>query len=76
MLSFLCVICVLSISFSVHLAQLPQDDTESFQEQRKDGLESRQKIFRFDERFFFLFVPRYSSVCLAHKYRLSTVSVS
>ncbi len=54
MLSFLCVICVLSISFCIHLARLPQDDTESFQEQRKDGLESRQKIFRFDERDFFV----------------------
>ncbi len=60
MLSFLCVIYVLSISLCVHLARLPQDDTESFQEQRKDGLESRQKIFRFDERDFFLFLPRYS----------------
>ncbi|XP_058629907.1 polyunsaturated fatty acid 5-lipoxygenase-like isoform X5 [Onychostoma macrolepis] len=27
-------------------ARLPQDDTKSFQEQRKDELESRQKIFR------------------------------
>ncbi|XP_042610319.1 polyunsaturated fatty acid 5-lipoxygenase-like [Cyprinus carpio] len=34
-------------------ARLPQDDTKSFQEQRKDELESRQKIFRFDERDFF-----------------------
>ncbi|XP_058629904.1 polyunsaturated fatty acid 5-lipoxygenase-like isoform X2 [Onychostoma macrolepis] len=33
----------------VHLARLPQDDTKSFQEQRKDELESRQKIFRWNE---------------------------
>ncbi|KAF4114144.1 polyunsaturated fatty acid 5-lipoxygenase-like [Onychostoma macrolepis] len=30
-------------------ARLPQDDTKSFQEQRKDGLESRQKIFRWNQ---------------------------
>uniref|UniRef100_A0A8C1HZ32 Arachidonate 5-lipoxygenase-like n=1 Tax=Cyprinus carpio carpio TaxID=630221 RepID=A0A8C1HZ32_CYPCA len=30
-------------------ARLPQDDTKSFQEQRKDELESRQKIFRWKE---------------------------
>ncbi|XP_026093479.1 arachidonate 5-lipoxygenase-like [Carassius auratus] len=30
-------------------ARLPQDDTESFQEQRKDELESRRKIFRWRE---------------------------
>ncbi len=71
-----CPFYVLYLFLCVYLARLPQDDTESFQEQRKDGLESRQKIFRFDERDFFLFLPRYSSVCLTHKYRLGTVSVS
>ncbi|XP_043093214.1 polyunsaturated fatty acid 5-lipoxygenase-like [Puntigrus tetrazona] len=30
-------------------ARLPQNDTEPFQEQRKDELESRQKIFRWNE---------------------------
>ncbi|KAI2644383.1 Polyunsaturated fatty acid 5-lipoxygenase [Labeo rohita] len=30
-------------------ARLPQDDTESFQEHRKDQLECRQKIFRWTE---------------------------
>ncbi|KAK2892395.1 hypothetical protein Q8A67_012383 [Cirrhinus molitorella] len=30
-------------------ARLPQDDTGSFQEQRKDELESKQKIFRWKE---------------------------
>ncbi|KAF4114001.1 hypothetical protein G5714_004224 [Onychostoma macrolepis] len=30
-------------------ARLPQDDTKYFQEQRKDGLESRQKIIRWNE---------------------------
>ncbi|XP_073693984.1 polyunsaturated fatty acid 5-lipoxygenase-like [Garra rufa] len=30
-------------------ARLPQDDTASFQEQRKDELEHRQKIFRWNE---------------------------
>ncbi|XP_059367572.1 polyunsaturated fatty acid 5-lipoxygenase-like [Carassius carassius] len=30
-------------------ARLPQDDTKSFQEQRKDELESRRKIFRWKE---------------------------
>uniref|UniRef100_A0A8C2EN89 Arachidonate 5-lipoxygenase n=1 Tax=Cyprinus carpio TaxID=7962 RepID=A0A8C2EN89_CYPCA len=30
-------------------ARLPQDDTKSFQEQRKDELESRQELFRWKE---------------------------
>ncbi|KAK2892392.1 hypothetical protein Q8A67_012380 [Cirrhinus molitorella] len=35
--------------FPVIAARLPQDDTKSFQEKRKDELESKQKILRWNE---------------------------